>query len=321
MTANSETLALERPQQEQDEFLALIEKVALNPEIDAEKLKVIVGLKLQLEDRAAEKAFDAAMQEAQKEVLTLRWDKLNPEKNSRYVSYPKIDEMLKPVRERYGFSESFGVEPELPAPTLMMMYSDVTYKGPEGTHRRRFHLPMSISGEGPKGGGVMTAAQAVGNGCSLGMRYLEKLIWKIPMLVDKDDNDGNAIRATISESQAKVLSDLFDRLSEPKRLEVLAYWTTTYKQEIKSVDDVPSFRFKHAETTLARALNSEGQNQPSPKTTINDIQVVTLQESIESNGKNCKADFLRHYGIKKIGELPSEKYTEALKWVENYRRK
>ena len=68
-TTESETLALER--QQPDPFLDLIEKVAMNPEVDAEKLKVIVGLKLQLEDRAAEKAFDAAMQEAQREVQTL----------------------------------------------------------------------------------------------------------------------------------------------------------------------------------------------------------------------------------------------------------
>ena len=110
------------------------------------------------------------------------------------VSYPTIDAMLKPIREKYGFSESFGVEPGIAGPNLMMMYSDVTHKDKTGSHRRRFHLPMSISGEGPKGGGVMTGAQAVGNGTSYGMRYLEKLIRKIPMLVDKDDNDGNPIR-------------------------------------------------------------------------------------------------------------------------------
>lgn len=314
-----ETLALERPQP--DEFLALIEKVALNPEIDAEKLKVIVGLKLQLEDRAAEKAFDAAMQEAQKEVEALEWDKINKESSkNRWVSFPKIDAMLKPIREKYGFSESFGVEPELPSPNLMMMYSDVTYKGPEGTHRRRFHLPMSISGEGPKGGGVMSAPQAVGNGTSYGMRYLEKLIWKIPMLVDKDDNDGNPIRSTVSEPQAKILRDLDNRLSEATHEKVMTYLSNTYKQDIKAVEDIPSARYKHAETTLARALNSEGKAKPDQEASINDIQITTLQEVIEGIGKNCKSDFLAHFKIKRIGELPVGKYPDALKWLEGRRR-
>lgn len=317
-TTEPETLALER--QQPDEFLALIEKVVMNPEVDAEKLKVIVGLKLQLEDRAAEKAFDAAMQEAQKDVHALKWDKENPEKHSHYASYPKIDEMLKPIREKYGFSESFGVEPELPAPNVMMMYSDVTHKDENGSHRRRYHLPMSISGEGPKGGGVMTAAQAVGNGSSLGMRYLEKLIWKIPMLVDKDDNDGNPVRSTVSESQAKILRDLFDRCSEPTRAKALEYMSNTYKQEIKAVEDIPAARYKHAETTLARALNSEGSTKPEPAL-INDVQITTLQEVIEGIGKNCKSDFIAHFKIKKIGDLPSGKYPDALKWLEQQRRK
>ena len=318
MATKEETLALER--QPQDGFLSLIEKVAMNPEVDAEKLKVIVGLKLQLEDRAAEKAFDAAMQEAQKEVHALRWDKINPEKNSRYASYPKIDEMLKPIREKYGFSESFGVEPELPAPNVMMMYSDVTHKDENGSHRRRYHLPMSISGEGPKGGGVMTAAQAVGNGSSLGMRYLEKLIWKIPMLVDKDDNDGNPVRTTVSEPQAKILNDLYGRLGEATRAKVFEYMTNTYKQEIKAVEDIPAGRYKHAETTLARALNSEGSEKSNQNTTINDVQVTTLQEVIEGIGKTCKQDFLAAFKIKKIGDLPGGKYTDALAWLDKKRR-
>lgn len=316
MATEPETLALERPQQP-DEFLALIEKVVMNPEVDAEKLKVIVGLKLQLEDRAAEKAFDAAMQEAQKEVQALKWDKVNPEKNSRYASYPKIDAMLKPIREKYGFSESFGVEPELPVPNIMMMYSDVTHKDENGSHRRRYHLPMSISGEGPKGGGVMTAAQAVGNGSSLGMRYLEKLIWKIPMLVDKDDNDGNAPKTNISESQANVLRDLFTRLPKDKQVDVLAYFTRAFEKNMTAIEDVPASRYKHAETTIARALNAEtAERKPA---LISDIQITTLQEVIDSN--SCKSEFLTHFKVKRIGDLPASKYPEALKWAKEQRGK
>jgi hypothetical protein len=320
VSTSSETLALERPQQ--DEFLALIEKVIGNPGVDAEKLKVLVDLKIQLEDRDAEKAFDEAMLEAQKEVEALRWDKINRDSNnSRWVSFPTIDAMLKPIREKHGFSENFGVEPEMPAPNIMMMYSDVTHKGPKGTHRRRYHLPMSISGQGPKGGGVMTEAQAVGNGTSYGMRYLEKLIWKIPMLVDKDDNDGNAVNPTVSDPQKIVLRDIFGRLSEATQLQVLDFLSTAYKQKIKSVEDIPLVRYKHAETTLARALNGEGKEKSTQPAYINDVQVTTLQEVIEGIGKNCKADFLAAFKIKKIGDLPVDKYPDALKWLEQQRRK
>ena len=308
--STNETLALERPQP--DEFLALIEKVALNPDIDAEKLKVIVGLKLQLEDRAAEKAFDAAMQEAQKAVEALQWDKLNKESSqNRWVSFPKIDAMLKPIREKYGFSESFGVEKELPAPGLMMMYSDVTYKGPEGTHRRRFHLPMSISGEGPKGGGVMTAAQAVGNGSSYGMRYLEKLIWKIPMLVDRDDNDGNQVSPPIDEAQHANLEKMMKGFSAARKKWLLDQF------QVDELSKLPKSKYNAA----INKINLARQKDEKRNSTIDQNQEVTLIALMDEIGGNCKADFLKTNRIKKIGDLPANQYQGALAALEAQRRK
>jgi hypothetical protein len=309
MPTTNETLALEKAPK--DEFLALIEKVVLNPDVDAEKLKVIVGLKLQLEDRAAEKAFDAAMQEAQKEVQALRWDKVSTEASkARWVSYPTIDAMLKPIREKYGFSESFGVEPELPAPNLMMMYSDVTHKTEAGSHRRRFHLPMSISGEGPKGGGVMTAAQAVGNGSSYGMRYLEKLIWKIPMLVDKDDNDGNQIRATVSDAEKANLEKMlkpFDDFRKKKFLE---------KFKIDSLADLPKSQYNRAIDAINQVIATEAKKGA----TVNADQAATLTGFIEEIGGDCKERFLKANQIKKVGELPAGQYQACLKALQEQRR-
>lgn len=302
--STNETLALEKAQQS-DPFLALIEKVIENKDVDAEKLKVIVELKLSLEDRAAAKAFDAAMQEAQKEVTALKWDKVNPEKGSRHVSFPKIDEMLKPIREKYGFTETFGVEPELPAPNTMLMFSDVIH---EGGHRRRYHLPMSISGEGPKGGGVMTAAQAVGNGTSYGMRYLEKLIWKIPMLVDKDDNDGNQVRATISDAEKANLEKMLKGFSELRQKKFLE------KFKIESLDQLPKSQYNAAINAINRAQEQSGE------TTVSQSQVATLQALIDEIGGNCKSEFLKANKISKLGELPANQYQSSLKALTDQRR-
>jgi len=316
MATNQTNLALDRPQQP-DEFLALIEKVVMNPDVDAEKLKVIVELKHSLEDRAAAKAFDVAMQAAQKEVEALKWDKVNRESNqSRWVSFPKIDEMLKPIREKYGFTETFGVEPELPAPNTMLMYSDVIH---EGGHRRRYHLPMSISGAGPKGGGVMTEAQAVGNGTSYGMRYLEKLIWKIPMLVDRDDNDGNTAQGnTVSETQVKELRKLFDRLSEPRQRKALEH----FKLDIPDKEplhtalvNLPSRGYNNALKALAAALRSETGPEK-----INADQEMTLGALMSEIGGTCRQDFLAANKIENLGDLPATQYQGALKGLQQQRK-
>lgn len=185
-------------------LIDLIEKVVTNPEVSVEKIKALMDMQLLLEDRQAEKAFDAAMIEAQDDVQALAWDKVNREKDSRNVSYPKIDKMLRPVRKKHGFTMSWDTEPG-PTVDIAILCCDVSHKG---GHRRRYRTPMPIDGQGPKGGGVMTKPQAVNSGTSYGMRNLAKMIWNIPMLVDKEDTDGNAPYETITEKQAADLRAL-----------------------------------------------------------------------------------------------------------------
>lgn len=187
--------------QREDPYLDLIREVTGNPELSAEKLKILVDMRLLLEDRQAEKEFDAAMIDAQDDVQELKWDKINLEKNSRHASYPKIDRMLRPVRKKYGFTQSWDTE-QGGSSEIPLLCCDVLHKG---GHKRRYRCPMPIDGQGPKGGGVMTKPQAVNSGTSYIMRNLAKMIWNIPILVDKDDTDGNAPVELISESQ---LADL-----------------------------------------------------------------------------------------------------------------
>lgn len=183
-------------------FLELLREVVNNPDAPVEKVRALAEIQFQMEDRRSKGIFDAAMIKAQKEVEALPWDKKGD--NNRYVSYPKIEKMLRPVREKHGFTQSYDSEIS-PVPGQMIFCCDVSH---EGGHTKRYRLPMSIDGQGPKGGGVMTGAQAVGNGTSYAMRYLDKMIWNIPMLVDKDDNDGGELRQLIDKKQAAELKKL-----------------------------------------------------------------------------------------------------------------
>lgn len=190
----------------EDAYLDLIREVTANPELSAEKLKILVDMRLLLEDREAEKQFKSAMSQARKKIKALVWDKKGD--NNRYVSYPKIEAMLEPIRDEFGFTQTFDSEISA-VPGQMIFCCDVTH---DAGFTKRYRLPMSIDGQGPKGGGVMTGAQAVGNGTSYAMRYLQKMIWNIPMLVDKDDTDGNAPRELITEKQVADLKALAEEV-------------------------------------------------------------------------------------------------------------
>lgn len=190
------------------DFLDVIREVVANPEVPVDKLKAIMDMQFQLEDRHAEKEFDAALIDAQADVQVLKWDKVNKEKNSRNVSYPKIDKMLRPIRLKHHFTQSWDTEPGT-TPDMVMLCCDLIHVG---GHKRRYRTPMPIDGSGPKGGGVMTKSQAVNSGTSYGMRNLAKMIWNIPMLVDKEDTDGNENYEKITEKQIADLRALADEV-------------------------------------------------------------------------------------------------------------
>lgn len=230
-----------------DPYFDLIREVIGNPDAPAEKLKILVDMRLLLEDREAEKAFKSAMLAAQKEVKALKWDKVNPEKNSRYASYPKIEEMLCPIREKHGFVQSFDSEPS-DAPDQMIFCCDVTH---EAGFTKRYRLPMSTSGLGAKGGGVMSGAQAVGNGVSYGMRNIQKMIWNIPMLVDRDDNDGNAPPPKpITEKQVADLTALAAEAAKDDESAADVLQAYCKYIHIEKIQSLPATMFKEASNTF-----------------------------------------------------------------------
>lgn len=224
-----------------NQYLDLIRQVVTNPEVPVEKIKALMDMQLLLEDREAEKGFDAALIRAQKEIEALKWDKLNLTNKSRHVSYPKIEKMLRPVREKHGFVQSYDTEIS-DAPNTMIFCCNLSHSG---GHTRRYRLPMPIDGQGPKGGGVMTGPQAVGNGTSYAMRYLDKMIWNIPMLVDQDDNDGNVDAPLITKSQAADLRALAEEVLGAARLEAgLATFCKYFK--IEKPEDLLASHYERA---------------------------------------------------------------------------
>lgn len=235
-----------------NQYLDLIRQVVTNPEVPVEKIKALMDMQLVLEDRQAEKEFDAAMIEAQAEIEGLKWDKKGGS-NNQYASYPKIDQMLRPVRKRHGFTQSYDTEPG-PTPDMVILCSDVSHVG---GHRRRYRTPMPIDGQGPKGGGVMTKNQAVNAGTSYSMRNLAKMIWNIPILVDKDDIDGNATVEKISPKQVADLRALAEETKKSSETVEKVLKNLCFVYNIEKIEDMPVSVYPGA----VGALNVKGEKQ------------------------------------------------------------
>lgn len=296
-----ETLALEKAPK--DAFLELVEKVIENKEVDAEKLKVLVDLQIQLEDRRAKKQYDAAIIAVRPQIKAVAWDKIGVH-NSRYASYPKIDAMLTPLLDEHGLGITFDTEPD-PRPNIMMGCCDVMHVG---GHTKRYRLPMPIDGSGPKDGGVMTGQQAVKSGVSYMIRTFVGMIFAIPMLVDKDDRDGNAVVASIDDAQKSNLEKMLKGFSEPRQKKFLE------KFKIDSLDQLPKSRYNAAIDAINRAREQSGE------ATVTKEQEANLQALIDEIGGNCKSEFLKANKIAKLSELPANQYQASLKALTDERR-
>src|SRR6266446_1224887 len=71
--------------------VALIERAARDPSVDINKMKELLILRREMEDRAAKFDFDDAMMEAQTEMRPIAADAVNPQTRSKYASYAALD--------------------------------------------------------------------------------------------------------------------------------------------------------------------------------------------------------------------------------------
>lgn len=281
---------------QEDPYFDLIREVTTSAEASAEKLKILVDMRILLEDRRAEKEFDAAMFAAQDDVQELAWDKVNREKGSRNVSYPKIDKMLKPVRRKHGFTMSWDTEP---GQTLDMaiLCCDVMHTG---GHRRRYRTPMPIDGQGPKGGGVMTKSQAVNSGTSYGMRNLAKMIFNIPMLVDQEDKDGNDLADVVTKAQVVTLK----KLAAETKTDINKLCEHF---KVDSLGEMPKDKYEDAIKVFEKKRNriTEGQ--------VADLQAIAEELKVDI------AEFCKPFNVKVIANIPASRYAEAVQAMEALR--
>lgn len=191
------------PVSETAAILNLIERVARDPSVDMDKLVRLLELRDKTESRIKEEAFDLAMTEAQGEMRPVARDSNNPQTRSRYASYFALDNALRPVYTKHGFSLSFN-QGDAPLPEYVRVECRVS----RGGHSRNYHLDMPADGKGAKGGDVMTKTHATGSAVQYGMRYLLKMIFNIA--TGERDDDGNAAGSgeKINEMQIGILRSL-----------------------------------------------------------------------------------------------------------------
>lgn len=168
-------------------------------------VKEMMDYSKQLEAEAAEKAFNIAMAEAQKEMGVVVTNMTNSQTRSRYADYAQLDKALRPIYTKHGFALSFD-DGEQPRDEWVRILCHVTNSG----HTRTYHKDMPADGKGARGNDVMTKTHAVGAAQQYAMRYLLRMIFNVA--VGEADTDGNTPVATITDEQREGLIDLMEEV-------------------------------------------------------------------------------------------------------------
>ena len=205
---NKQDLALVPPPNgDSQELVAMLERLALNPDVPVDKLERLLDMQERIHAKQAESEFNIALTAAQSEVGRISADAENPQTHSKFASYSKLDRVMRPIYTKHGFALSFGTS-DPPATDMIRV---ICYLSHRAGHTRMYHVDMPADGKGPKGADVMTKTHAAGSAMSYGMRYLLKMMFNIAIGEDRDGNNPPVDTKTITERQ---VADLDALLSE-----------------------------------------------------------------------------------------------------------
>ena len=186
-------------------MVAMIERMALSPDVDVGKLEKLLDMRERIMARQAAQEYAEAMTTAQEKMSAVSQDASNPQTNSKYASYQALDKAIRPIYTAHGFGVSFDTA-DCPLEKHVRVVCDVMHRGGHIEHR---HIDIPADGKGAKGGDVMTLTHATMSAVSYGRSALLKMIFNIAEGKDTDD-DGNAASADafLSEEQVAELRQL-----------------------------------------------------------------------------------------------------------------
>jgi ERF superfamily len=192
--------------------LALIERVALDPCNDVEKLERMMAMYHRLKAKEAELAYNAAKGRILKKLARIKIvknrsvlpeiEKRKPQKGTyeafRYAPLEEIDKHLRPLLAEEDMDLSYSDEPQEGGGILIRGRLKHL---PSGHYEDSF-MPAPLDTSGGK-----SSVQAVGSTNSFLRRYVTCNIFNIVVVGDDDDGTGG----TIDKAQTQTILDLIKR--------------------------------------------------------------------------------------------------------------
>lgn len=230
-----------------NQMIQVIERVAMNPDVDVDKMGKLLDMQERILDRQAQQEFDIAMANMQPELPVVEkrgiiYQKDGVNVRSKYAKFEDINREVKPILSRFGFSMTFAINQTDNQISVMGVLAH------KAGHRETTTIVL-----GPDVSGNKNAVQAVASSVSYGKRYTMSAL--LNLVFDDEDDDGESAEATVNEKEAATLTDLFEKSAK----NIQEWLVETYG----SVEDVPKSHYAQLVTELNAKLRKKQPGRSS----------------------------------------------------------
>ena len=164
------------------QIIQMIERVALSPNADIEKLERVMALQERMLDRDQEAEYNRSMVGAQRDMPIIAAKSANKQTHSLYAKLDAINKGIVPVYTAHGFAVSFDTE-DSPLEDHIRI---VAYVAHSGGHSKTYRHDLPIDNKGMEGKANKTLMHGRASTVSYGQRYLLCMIFNVSTGDDKD---------------------------------------------------------------------------------------------------------------------------------------
>ena len=175
--------------QESTAIIQVIERAALNPEVDIDKMERLLQMQERVLDRQSSMDYNAAMAAMQTEMPSIA--ERGKTNNGKYATLEDIVDTVRPIMQKHGLAVSFRVK------TMERGIEVTGVLMHKGGYREETSMLLPADTSGSK-----NAVQAFGSSVSYGKRYVLCALLNITTRGEDDDGNSAAPTKTVTAFQA-----------------------------------------------------------------------------------------------------------------------
>lgn len=227
---------LKTTENNQVNFLTIIEKVALDPNVDVEKMVKILDMQERVLDKQAEFEFNQAMSKAMAEIPS--FEKGKEGHNFKYATFESINKKVKPIIAKHKLFITFMTD--FQSDNHVMITAKITH---ESGHSQETSMRFPFDASGSK-----NTIQATGSAISYGKRYTMNALLNIT--THDEDDDGFSTSKTIGEKEIIRLNNGLDK-SGVKLADICKY------MDVERLSDIKLEKYNNALVYLKAIIESK----------------------------------------------------------------